>query len=104
MSSAKAKASSAKLDVDDVARQAREATGGARANVAGILRPDGVLRVVGSSIGPLELAWRRARELARDGERPLALEVDSTGRVRVHVDPEGREPAVDVDLGEGRSA
>lgn len=98
--------SPAELEVDaaDVARQARAATGGARANIVGVLRADGVLRVVGSTVGPLEVPWRRATELARDGERPLVIEVDTAGNVRVHTDPTGATPPVDVALGEGRSS
>lgn len=92
------------LDAHAVAVQARTATGGGRANVAGILRADGVLRVVGSSVGPLAGPWRRATELARDGERPLVAEVDSNGNVRIHTDPTGATAPVDVALGEGRSA
>lgn len=94
----------APIDAADVARQARAATGGGRANVAGALRTDGVLRVLGSSIGPLGPAWRRATELARDGERALVVEVDVNGNVRVHTDPTGATAPLDVDLGEGASA
>jgi hypothetical protein len=78
--------------------------GGGRANIAGVLRADGVLRVVGSSIGPLAAAWRRATELAQEGQRPLVVEVDTNGNIRVHTDPDGAEAPVDVELGEGLSA
>jgi hypothetical protein len=101
-SSSSAKAPS--IDAGDVARQARAATGGGRANVSGVLMPDGKLRVVGSSIGDVALSWRRATELARDGEVPLVAEVDTNGNVRVHTNPDGTPPPVDVDLGQGRSA
>jgi hypothetical protein len=92
------------VDARAVAIQARQATGGGRANIAGILRSDGVLRVVGSSIGPLEGAWRRATELAQEGQRPLVIEVDTNGNARVHTDPGGAVAPVDVELGEGASA
>jgi hypothetical protein len=92
------------VDARAVALQARQATGGGRANLAGVLRADGVLRVVGSSIGPLAAAWRRATELAQEGQRPLVVEVDTNGNIRVHTDPDGAEAPVDVELGEGLSA
>lgn len=86
------------VDVADVARQAREASGGARVTIAGILRDDGILRVVGGAVGPVGGAFRRASELARPGERPIVVELDTGGNARVHTDPDGNDAPVDVEL------
>lgn len=90
--------SDAPLDTRDVALQARKAVGGGRANLAGAVRPDGVLRVFTAMVGDPADLWRRSLELARD-DRPVVAEVDVNGNVRLWTEKPGPDATpFEVDL------